>query len=306
MNRVIRNKIVVRHLTSKGIAQNQKELGEKMGYSSESAFSQVINEKVPEPKDFISKLKTFEPALNEEWLRTGEGEMLKVPATLTVFAPTDEERKEIGESVDIKAYPAEVVEEIKAEVAEEIKEEIMKESIVPLVPQEIANDRDVDIRAYIEHNSDELEHIDASKLFKRADFVEEVSGTSMWPTFNPNDKIFIKYLRDKARIIDGKTYYIETRCLPTMVRKVKIESDGRLRLIAKNPEFADIYIQEDDIKNIGKVVGMFRDTFGDQYDEIEAVRRKKDEQIDNLLLQNGGLIEQNGEALKIIRDLMKK
>jgi hypothetical protein len=113
-------------------------------------------------------------------------------------------------------------------------------------------------------------------------------------------------LRDKARIIDGKTYYLETRCLPTMVRKVKIESDGRLRLIAKNPEFADIYIQEDDIKNIGKVVGMFRDTFGDQYDEIEAVRRKKDEQIDNLLLQNGGLIEQNGEALKIIRDLMKK
>ena len=37
----------------------------------------------------------------------------------------------------------------------------------------------------------------------------------------------------------------------------------------------------------------------DQHTEIEAVRRRKDEQIDKL-------VEQNGEALKIIHDLIKR
>jgi hypothetical protein len=72
-----------------------------------------------------------------------------------------------------------------------------------------------------------------------------------------------------------------------------------------NPRYGDIYLRREDIINIGKIKGLYRDTFGDQYAEIEAVRRKKEKQIDKMLDQNGELIEQNGEALKIIRDLLK-
>lgn len=301
MNRVIRNKIVVRHLTSKGVAQNQKELGEKMGYSSESAFSQVINEKVPEPKDFISKLKIFEPDLNEEWLKTGEGEMLKVPATLTVFAPADEERKEIGESVDIKAYPAEVVEEIR----EEIKAEIEEAESVLFVSSKVANDASINVRKYIEKRGDEMERIKPSDLVAEADIAERIRKGSMMPTFMPGDIVFVRFLDDKKIISDGHTYYFDLKDRPTIIRKVKIEGD-KLRLIAENPTFGDIITSFTEIDNVADIVGMFRSSFSNQYAEIEAVRRKKDQQIDNLLEQNGGLIEQNGEALKIIRDLLKK
>lgn len=296
MNRVIRNKIVVRHLTSKGIAQNQKELGEKMGYSSESAFSQVINEKVPEPKDFISKLKTFEPALNEEWLRTGEGEMLKVPATLTVFAPTDEERKEIGESVDMSVVPAEVV--------EEIEEKIKNETAVPIISPQIASCDNCDISEYLEEDN-ELEHFIPSDMTANVDGAEIVRRTSMLPTLAPNDIVFIKLINDKMRITDGGTYYFKLRKRSTMIRRVKIEGD-KLHLIAQNPQYGDIITTFDDIINVASIEGMYRKNIANQYGEIEELRKKKDEQIDNLLLQNGGLIEQNGEALKIIRDLMKK
>jgi len=47
-----------------------------LGYSNESSFSQIINEKVKEPKDFIHKIKRLVPGLNTEWLQTGEGEMI--------------------------------------------------------------------------------------------------------------------------------------------------------------------------------------------------------------------------------------
>jgi phage repressor protein C with HTH and peptisase S24 domain len=249
----------------------------------------------------FQKICTAFPALNEEWLKTGEGEMLKVPATLTVFSPTDEERREIGEGVDIKAYPAEVVEEIR----EEIKAEIEEAESVLFVSSKVANDATINVRKYIEKRGDEMERIKPSDLVAEADIAERIRKGSMMPTFMPGDIVFVRFLDDKKIISDGHTYYFDLKDRPTIIRKVKFDGE-KLRLIAENPTFGDIITSFADIENVADIVGMFRSSFSNQYAEIEAVRRKKDEQIDNLLLQNGGLIEQNGEALKIIRDLMKK
>ncbi len=76
MNKVDRYKILVRYLVSIGVAANQKDLGSKMGYNNESAFSQVINGKTTEPKNFTEKLKNLMPDLNTEWLETGNGNMI--------------------------------------------------------------------------------------------------------------------------------------------------------------------------------------------------------------------------------------
>ena len=77
MNNIDRNKILIRYIIDNQIAESQKDLGKKLGYTNESSFSQVINGKVRMPKDFISKLKMLVPDLNEEWLMEGKGDMLK-------------------------------------------------------------------------------------------------------------------------------------------------------------------------------------------------------------------------------------
>ena len=76
MNKIDRYKILVRYIVNSGCASSQKDLGRKMGYTNESAFSQIINEKVQCPTDFISKLKAIVPDLNVDWLETGSGDML--------------------------------------------------------------------------------------------------------------------------------------------------------------------------------------------------------------------------------------
>lgn len=76
MNKIDRYKILVRHIVNSGYASSQKDLGRKIGYSNESSFSQIINEKVACPKDFVKKLKTVVPDLNIQWLLRGEGDML--------------------------------------------------------------------------------------------------------------------------------------------------------------------------------------------------------------------------------------
>lgn len=295
MSRVIRNKALIRHLVKAGIIKNQKDLGEKMGYSNASSFSQVINEKVPEPKDFISKLKNILPELNDEWLTTGEGKMIKVPATMTIFNPTIEEHHNTDSGVDLSYVPAEIVEEIEVKVKEEMA--------IPIITPEIASAPNTDIKKYIRDKGDELKRIYINDLTQGAKVAECVESTSMWPTFQPGDWVFVKFI-DKDSIIDGKTYYFDLNTLPTMIRKVKIEND-KLRLIAKNPNYGDIIIGYNEVNNIAKIVGMWRSYFGDQYDEIEAVRTKKEQQIDNLIneIRDAGkrtdvLMNQNLELMK--------
>lgn len=188
--------------------------------------------------------------------------------------------------------------EVPVEIVEEIKAEVVAEAAIPLISPEAANKPNFDVRVYIEENGGELEHINPNELLKGADAAERVLRGAMQPTFIPSDVIFVRFLQNKTKITDGNIYYFDLKSRPTMIRKVKIEGD-KLRLIAENPDFGDVITDFADILNVADIVGMFRTTFSTQYSDIEAVRRKKDEQIDNL-------IEQNGKALHIITDLIKR
>ena len=76
INKLDRYKILINHLKDLGVIESQQDFGRKLGYNNPSAFSQVINGKAIEPKQFTQKIKELYPPLNEEWLLTGEGEML--------------------------------------------------------------------------------------------------------------------------------------------------------------------------------------------------------------------------------------
>ena len=245
------------------------------------------------------KIKDTFKDLNLNWLLTGEGEMLVVdepkPIQAAVMSPMAN-----GEATPMMPIQANID---TGEVSEKKIEPIPATAeVIPIVPSEIASEVSLDVREFIEHNADELEHIDPTKLLKNPDLAEQIAGTSMLPTFAPGDVVFVKFLPDKAKIIDGKTYYFDTKTFPTMIRKVKFEGENKLRLIAKNPAFADIIISRCDVQNVGRVIGMFRQTFGDQYDEIEEVRRRKDGQIDKLIDQNSKALESIGELIEVIKD----
>lgn len=162
----------------------------------------------------------------------------------------------------------------------------------PVLPEEVTTSPNTDILKYVEENGSELETINPSQLLNDAkvDVAERIKRTSMLPTFQPEDTVFIRFIKDKMKIVDGETYYLDCKNRPTMIRLVKFEGSDKLRLIAKNSQYGDILIDRTDIINIGVVVALFRMTFGDQYSELEALRRekdaeraKKDSQIDKML-----------------------
>lgn len=72
-----RLKIAIRYMTSIGVIAGQKDLGRKLGYNNETYMSQIVNMKTSTPKDFWQKLSDICPEINIDWIRLGEGEMLK-------------------------------------------------------------------------------------------------------------------------------------------------------------------------------------------------------------------------------------
>lgn len=171
---------------------------------------------------------------------------------------------------------------VPAEVVEEIKEEVAAAESVPILSEDLSTATDIDIRSYIDENGDELERINPSQLLQQADLAERVMRTSMLPTFAPGDIIFIRFMKDKAKLIDGETYYFDLKSLPTMIRKVKIEGE-KLRLIAQNPNFGDIVTTRADIVSVAKIVGLLRMTFTDFYSDIDEARKQKEVQISNMI-----------------------
>lgn len=205
-------------------------------------------------------------------------------------------------NIDLKEIPVEIVEEIEEKVKEEMA--------IPIITSEIASTPNTNIKKYIRDKGDELKRIYINDLTQGARVAECVESTSMWPMLQPGDWVFVKFI-DKDSIIDGKTYYFDLNTLPTMIRKVKIEND-KLRLIAKNPNYGDIIIRLNEVNNIAKIVGMWRSYFGDQFDEIEALRAKKEQQIDNLIdeIRDSGkrtdrVMEQNYELMQKLMEKLK-
>lgn len=285
---------------------NQKNIAityfERSAGLSNGYFKQTTK-RVPAEK--LERIHRAFPDLNPNWLNTEMGGMI-IPSTPNTIVTGDingngnnviaGNNNKVGDEI-----PAEIVEGIKEELKEEVKEEVKAEIVeaesIPMVSGEISATSGVDVKAYIEENEDELEYINPSQKVGHANHAEQLTDMAMAPSFLPGDFMFLKFLKDKSAIVDGKMYYFNTKNRSSMIRKVKVEGNC-LRLIAENPTFGDIIMPKDDVIRVAKIVGMLRLTFGDYYAGIEAVRKQKDAQIDAIIEQQGKLIAEMAEFSK--------
>ena len=293
----------------------------------------------------VELILNFYTDLNRVWLLTGEGEMLitdtaphieqasivradeevevDIDSLMRTWHTTPENFANIiGENVDYvrscngkllprhiiklqEFYGAEVVDRY-AKYAKTVEVEVVE--AFPVVTEAVNADPNTSIEKVIEEDGAELEHINPNHLLRnlKVDAAELVKSTSMLPTYQPNDWVFVKLIKDKLKITDGNIYYINCRNRPTMIRLVKFEGADKLRLIAQNSRYGDIVINREDIIDIGTCEALFRMTFGDQYSELETLRRQKDMQIEERNTQINGFIDMQREMIAEIRESGKR
>ena len=74
MEQAKRIKKAINWLIYQEIAENERDLSERLGYTK-SSFSQIVNGKVPLSEKFVRKLCSLDENLNSVWILTGEGDM---------------------------------------------------------------------------------------------------------------------------------------------------------------------------------------------------------------------------------------
>ena len=206
MNDIDRRKILVRYIINNGIAQSQKDLGHKLGYSNESSFSQVINGKVKTPNDFPKKLKNLVPDLNINWLLTGEGPMIKeVPDRDTALTEYN-----IVNNTDT----------------------------VPLLPVSAIGGSLNDFVASV--MSEDCERIVSP--IKGVDFAISVTGNSMAPEYPNGSKVLIKRIDEKAFIEWGRVYVLDTRNGSVIKKIMPGSNDNCVRCESLNPDYPDFEV----------------------------------------------------------------
>ena len=76
MNELQRVKKVINWLIFQDMAENERALADKLGYTK-SSFSQIVNGKVPLSDKFVKKLCSLDENINEVWVQSGNGSMFK-------------------------------------------------------------------------------------------------------------------------------------------------------------------------------------------------------------------------------------
>lgn len=280
-----RTEMTIRQLMDYTKSVTKVEFAAKLGISSNLLHTW---EKRDSPN--IKTIKAALPEININWLLTGEGEMLETPRT--------EQMEEAQKPTDIDAItdvvPEEIVEAIKEVAKVEAKEELIAEVSVPIVSENVSVAPNIDLKAYVEDNGDEMEQFNVGDLLKSVKVGERITSSSMSPDLNNGDFVFLRFI-DKETMISGKIYYLELKGLPRMARLVKFEGD-MLRLKASNPKYDDIVIERDRVKNVARIVCSMRFNFDSLYSDMDELRKHKDEQIISMINaqteQAKGFIEQ--------------
>ena len=278
------------------------ELAKKLGVSSNLLHTW---EKRDSPN--IKKIKAALPEISSDWLLTGQGEMLETPHTEQV-----EEQKPTDIDAITDVVSEEVVEAIKEVAKEEAKVEFIAEVSVPMVSEDVSVAPNIDLKAYVEDNGDEMEQFNVADLLRHVKVGERITSSSMSPDLNNGDFVFLRFI-DKDTMISGKIYYLELKGLPRMARLVKFEGD-MLRLKASNPKYDDIVIERDRVKNVARIVCSMRFNFDSLFSDMDELRKQKDEQIITMINaqteQAKGFIEQldkfNERENKLMDMLVKR
>lgn len=133
MNEVQRIRKTINWLLFKGVAENDRELAEILGYTK-SSFSQIVNGRVPLSDKFVKKLCRFDENINEVWILTGEGEIFKSAADTNL-------NSENGVTIQKDAWS--VIQQQAASLASKDKQ---IDELMSLLKEQIADNKKVAVR----------------------------------------------------------------------------------------------------------------------------------------------------------------
>lgn len=219
----VRVKQVFEFLRGNKYVRNQQDFTERVG-SDKSTMSLVLNGKKPAPNNMFASILHAFPMINPEWLRTGEGTMLRgeVPA---VASATPKDYRLIN-IINIDAAVG-----VHSDSAITFSEQYT----IGRIPFTNAREGDVAILQ---------------------------SGNSMSPTIPPGSVLLIREVVDWREYLDSGVYVIwlkDDRRITKEIRRYAPNPQNYILCVSYNPDVADEPLPRSLIRGVWKVVKYIAD-----------------------------------------------
>jgi repressor LexA len=229
-----RIKLIVKTLVSYGIGKNQEEIGKLMGFTNKSAFSQVLNGKVPISKDFVDKLCKLDNRISKKWILFEAGN------------PFIENNKQVYNE------DSETLQKV------EVETNINDKTSIPFVS--VTAIGGFGNKNFAIQESDIKEYYVIPKFkHKKIDFMIEVEGSSMYPKYNSGDVVACTIIKESSFIQWNKTHVIATKEQGIIIKRLKkSEIENNLIMLSDNSSYEPFEVSKKDILGIALVVGVIR------------------------------------------------
>ena len=210
-------KRLIDFLTYLGIGQNkfEKKCGLSIGFVNTLKGNATIKT--------LNKIEATYPELNLEWLKTGEGKMLRSSLH------KDEQNKEIAA--------------IQADYG------------IPLIPLDA-------FAGFGTDNSVQIFDYECEKYvipnFRGAEFLIPVRGSSMYPKYASGDIVACKKLPLDTFFQWNKVYVLDTEQGVLIKRVKQANDDSFILLVSENEKYEPFNIRRSDIHSLAIVIGVIR------------------------------------------------
>ena len=234
---------ILLYLAHKGVSQYEfyKESGTTRG---------ILQQNNGISEDNIARFLAYAPDVNIVWLLTGKGDMLKTKGTFGLSSSNkhisyeckDNKNQEYTQENRIKKEPA-------THVSEGSQEGI---PLIPLSAMAGAFTGDTQVMEY------ECERY-VIPAFKGADFLIQVKGDSMQPTYYSGDLVACQRVPLGDLFFQwNKTYVLDTAQGPLIKRIRQGTDNDRVLIVSDNPAYAPFELSRSQFHGVALVRGLVR------------------------------------------------
>ncbi len=199
--------------------KNQKKFAEMIDFAPQ-VISNIVSGRKSKPSfDVLNAISSTFVDINNEWLLTGKGEMLKVDNVAVALVP---------------------------------------EKGIPLVNATAIGDYGNNVFAFEERDVKEY-YVIPKFRHKKVDFMIEVEGSSMYPKYNSGDVVACRIINERNFIQWNKTHVVATRDQGIIIKRIKpSEEPNCLLMVSDNSSYDPFLVPEEEIEGLAIVVGVVR------------------------------------------------
>lgn len=236
-----RFKAAFNYLVFKGEVKNQRGLAKKMNTYPACVSNALKGDERYLTTRFVKRFcECFQGTFNENWILTGEGDMLANPSAQDRVIVT------FGNNVTVNAETAR---------SEDAQTGSPQFQLRPVVTKALSSKPNTDVYQVMKTDGAKMQQLVAFRQYADFDFYWQVRQDAMLPVYGQGDVLALVHLKPDTTIIQGAAMVVDTKDFGFLLRNIYDRGDYyECRCVNDDSKFETQNIKKDNVIRLYRVV----------------------------------------------------